>query len=50
MGAKFGVAFNSATSALHASCLALGIGEGDTVWTSPNTFVASKCTRIAALM
>ena len=41
VGAKFGVAFNSATSALHASCLALGIGEGDTVWTSPNTFVAS---------
>ena len=40
-GAKFGVAVNSATSALHIACLALGLGEGDYLWTSPNTFVAS---------
>ena len=35
------VAVNSATSALHLACLALGVGKGDTVWTSPITFVAS---------
>lgn len=35
------VAVNSATSALHIACLALGIGRGDLVWTSPVTFVAS---------
>jgi len=40
-GAKYGVAVNSATSALHIACLALGVGPGDTVWTSPITFVAS---------
>ena len=40
VNAKFGVAVNSATSALLA-CLAVGIGEGDLVWTSPNTFVAT---------
>lgn len=40
-GAKHGVAVNSATSALHIACLALGVGPGDIVWTSPNTFVAS---------
>lgn len=34
-------AVNSATSGLHLACLALGIGPGKTVWTSPNTFVAS---------
>jgi UDP-4-amino-4,6-dideoxy-N-acetyl-beta-L-altrosamine transaminase len=38
---KFGIAVNSATSALHISCLALGLGKGDWLWTSPNTFVAS---------
>lgn len=37
----FGVAVNSATSALHIACLALEVGPGDSVWTSPNTFVAS---------
>lgn len=36
-----GVAVNSATSALHIACLALGVGPGDRVWTSPVTFVAS---------
>jgi UDP-4-amino-4,6-dideoxy-N-acetyl-beta-L-altrosamine transaminase len=40
-GARYGVATNSATSALHLSCLALGLGKGDWFWTSPNSFVAS---------
>jgi UDP-4-amino-4,6-dideoxy-N-acetyl-beta-L-altrosamine transaminase len=40
-GAKHGVAVNSATSALHIACLALGLGPGDWLWTSPVTFVAS---------
>lgn len=45
-GASFAVAVNSATSALHIACLALGVGEGDWVWTAPNTFVASaNCAR-----
>jgi UDP-4-amino-4,6-dideoxy-N-acetyl-beta-L-altrosamine transaminase len=45
-GAPFAVAVNSATSALHVACLALGVGPGDRVWTSPNTFVASaNCAR-----
>jgi UDP-4-amino-4,6-dideoxy-N-acetyl-beta-L-altrosamine transaminase len=35
------VATNSATSALHIACLGLGVGLGDLVWTSPNSFVAS---------
>ena len=38
---KYATAVNSATSALHLACLALGVGTGDTVWTVPNTFVAS---------
>jgi UDP-4-amino-4,6-dideoxy-N-acetyl-beta-L-altrosamine transaminase len=45
-GAEHAVAVNSATSALHIACLALGAGPGDVVWTSPNTFVASaNCAR-----
>lgn len=40
-GAAHAVVVNSATSALHIACLALGVGEGDRVWTSPITFVAS---------
>ena len=40
-GANYAVAVNSATSALHIACLALGLGEGDWLWTSPITFVAS---------
>ena len=40
-GASHAVAVNSATSALHIACLALDIGPGDIVWTSPITFVAS---------
>jgi len=39
--AQHAVAVNSATSALHIACLALGVGRGDVVWTSPITFVAS---------
>lgn len=39
--AKYALAVNSATSALHIACLALGLGEGDWLWTTPNTFVAS---------
>lgn len=39
--AKFAFAVNSATSALHIACMALGVGKGDIVWTSPVTFVAS---------
>lgn len=39
--ASYAVAVNSSTSALHIACLALGVGPGDWVWTSPNTFVAS---------
>jgi UDP-4-amino-4,6-dideoxy-N-acetyl-beta-L-altrosamine transaminase len=40
-GAKYAVAVNSATSALHIACLALEVKPGDSVWTSPITFVAS---------
>ncbi|NDW20665.1 UDP-4-amino-4,6-dideoxy-N-acetyl-beta-L-altrosamine transaminase [Alteromonas hispanica] len=40
-GAKYGIAVNSATSALHIACLALDVSHGDIVWTSPNSFVAS---------
>jgi UDP-4-amino-4,6-dideoxy-N-acetyl-beta-L-altrosamine transaminase len=42
VGAKHAVATNSATSALHISCLALGLGKNDWLWTSPVTFVASS--------
>lgn len=40
-GSQYGVAVNSATSALHIACLALSLGKGDYFWTSPNSFVAS---------
>jgi len=40
-GSKYAVAVNSGTSALHIACLALGLGEKDVLWSSPNTFVAS---------
>ncbi len=40
-GARHAVAVNSATSALHVACLALGLGRGDRLWTTPVTFVAS---------
>ena len=41
VGAKHALATNSATSALHIACLALGLGKGDWLWTTPITFVAS---------
>jgi UDP-4-amino-4,6-dideoxy-N-acetyl-beta-L-altrosamine transaminase len=45
-GAKYAVAVNSATSALHIACLAAKLGSEDILWTSPNTFVASaNCGR-----
>jgi len=40
-GVRHAIAVTSATSALHIACLALGVGKGDIVWTSPVTFVAS---------
>jgi UDP-4-amino-4,6-dideoxy-N-acetyl-beta-L-altrosamine transaminase len=40
-GVPHAVAVNSATSALHIACLAVGVGKGDWVWTTPNSFVAS---------
>jgi len=40
--AEYALAVNSATSALHIACLALGVGKGDVVWTTPITFVASS--------
>jgi UDP-4-amino-4,6-dideoxy-N-acetyl-beta-L-altrosamine transaminase len=40
--AEYAVAVSSATAALHISCIALGVGPGDWIWTSPNTFVASS--------
>lgn len=40
-GVAHAVAVNSATSALHIACAALGLGPGDRLWTTPNTFVAS---------
>jgi UDP-4-amino-4,6-dideoxy-N-acetyl-beta-L-altrosamine transaminase len=40
-GTQHAVAVNSATSALHIACLALDVGEGDIVWTTPTTFVAT---------
>lgn len=41
VGASHALAVNSATSALHIACLALGLGPGDRLWTTPVTFVAS---------
>lgn len=42
VGAKYAVAFNSGTSALHGAYFALGLGNGDEMITSPNTFVATS--------
>ncbi|MGZ8221958.1 MAG: UDP-4-amino-4,6-dideoxy-N-acetyl-beta-L-altrosamine transaminase [Methylobacter sp.] len=45
-GAQYGTALANATGALHLACMALGVGPGDVVWTSPNTFLASaNCAR-----
>lgn len=38
---KYAIAVNSATSALHIACLAIGLSKDDILWTTPNTFVAS---------
>ncbi|WP_347330273.1 UDP-4-amino-4,6-dideoxy-N-acetyl-beta-L-altrosamine transaminase [Marinimicrobium locisalis] len=47
VNSRHAIAVNSATSALHLACLALGVGSGDRVWTSPITFVASaNCARM----
>ncbi|WP_296662692.1 UDP-4-amino-4,6-dideoxy-N-acetyl-beta-L-altrosamine transaminase [Paraburkholderia sp.] len=44
--AKYAVAVSNATSALHIACTAAGLGPGDVLWTTPNTFVASaNCAR-----
>lgn len=40
-GAKYAVAVSNGTAALHLACLAAGLTKGNTLWTSPNTFVAS---------
>lgn len=45
-GAQYAVAVCNATAALHIACLAADLGQGDVMWTSPNTFVASaNCGR-----
>ena len=41
VGSKFGVTFNSASSALTGSCFAIGLKKNDIVWTTPNSFVSS---------
>ncbi|MBK9140875.1 MAG: UDP-4-amino-4,6-dideoxy-N-acetyl-beta-L-altrosamine transaminase [Candidatus Melainabacteria bacterium] len=41
-GALYAVAVSNATAGLHIACLAAGLGPGDWLWTSPNTFVASS--------
>tara|TARA_Y100001968_G_C19449738_1_gene767703 strand:- start:546 stop:1727 length:1182 start_codon:yes stop_codon:yes gene_type:complete len=41
LGVKYALAVNSATSALHLACIAIGLSKGDYLWTTPNTFVAS---------
>lgn len=40
-GVRHGIAVSNATAGLHVACLALGVGPGSRVWTSPNSFVAS---------
>lgn len=45
-GAPYALAVSNATAALHLACRAIGLGPGDRLWTSPNTFVASaNCAR-----
>lgn len=45
-GARYAIAVSSATAALHIACIAAGVGPGRSLWTSPNTFVASaNCAR-----
>ena len=40
-GSTYAVAVSNGTAALHLACMALGLGKGDILWTTPNTFVAS---------
>ena len=40
-GSRSAIAVSNATAALHIACLALDLGPGDLLWTTPNTFVAS---------
>lgn len=40
-GVNHAIAVNSATSALHIACMAVGLGKEDIAWTTPNSFVAS---------
>jgi dTDP-4-amino-4,6-dideoxygalactose transaminase len=47
-GTQYGFAVNSATSALHIACLALGVGPNDVVWTDPDHF-CSEC-KLRALL
>ena len=47
-GAQHAVAVNSATSALHIACLALGVGKGDSVWTTPITLGPASTARYIA--
>ncbi len=45
-GASYSLATSNGTSALHLACMSLGLGKGDTLWTSANTFCASaNCAR-----
>lgn len=45
-GVRYAIAVSNGTAALHVACLAAGLGTGDVLWTSPNTFVASaNCAR-----
>lgn len=45
-GVAHAIAVSNATAGLHIACLALGVGPGDLVWTSPNSFLASaNCAR-----
>jgi UDP-4-amino-4,6-dideoxy-N-acetyl-beta-L-altrosamine transaminase len=46
VGARHGIAVNSATSALHIACMALDLGPGDVLWSPANTFLATaNCAR-----
>ena len=49
-GAKHGVAANSATSALHLACMALGLGPGDWLWTSPITLSLPQTPRFIVVL
>jgi len=39
--AKYAVALSNASAALHIACITLNLKKNDTLWTVPNTFVAS---------